>query len=51
MGKSPIFYVDNKNQRIVAKEEWKATNKSNFIVNEFDASMLIESIHDNANVK
>lgn len=48
---SPVFYVDNETEQIIAQESWKATCYTNFYQPGFDTGTMIEAIHENGNVR
>jgi hypothetical protein len=48
---TPVFYVDNAREQVVAQEEWQATCYVNFYVPGFDRNTVVEGFYENGDVK
>ncbi len=48
---SPVFYVNNETEQIVAEEHWDATCYVNFYVPGFDNATVVEGFYENGDVK
>lgn len=47
---SPVYYVNNEREEIIATEEWICTNKTHFYIPGFDTSTIIEADHENGDI-
>ena len=45
-----VYYVDNKEEKIMVKQEWQASTRSNFYLPGYDPNAIIEAIHDKGDV-
>jgi hypothetical protein len=48
---SPVYYVNNEREEVIAVEEWRANNRTNFCIPGFDSSTIIEAEHGNGDVE
>jgi hypothetical protein len=49
--KSPVYYVENKSENIIAEERWFATCYVNFYLPGFAKNTVIEGFYENGDVK
>ena len=47
---TPVYYVDNQTQTIVARDEWMCSYKTKYHIPGFDSSTLIEGEYENGDV-
>lgn len=47
---TPVYYVHNQREEIIATETWEATCKTNFYIPGFDTSTVIEAKHATGDV-
>jgi len=47
---TPVYYVNNETEKIVAQDEWECTYKTKYYVPGFDSSTLIEEEYENGEV-
>lgn len=47
---TPVYYVHNQREEIIATETWEATCKTNFYIPGFDTSTVIEAKHNTGDV-
>ena len=47
---TPVYYIDNETETIVAHDEWQCTYRTKYFVPGFDSSTLIESEYENGDV-
>ena len=48
---TPVYYVNNETEKVVAEETWEATCYVNFFVPGFDSGTVIEGFYENGDVK
>jgi hypothetical protein len=48
---TPVYYVNNETEQVVAEETWEATCYVNFFVPGFDSATVIEGFYENGDVK
>lgn len=48
---TPVFYVNNETEQVVAQETWEATCYVNFFVPGFDSGTVIQGFYENGDVK
>ena len=48
--RSPVYYVNNETEQIVAQEDWECTYRTKYYVPGFDSSTLIEAEYENGDV-
>lgn len=47
---SPIYYIDNENEVISAKQEWKCSHLNKFTLPGYDGNMIIDAEYENGDV-
>ena len=48
---SPVYYVNNESEKIIAQDEWQCTYRTKYYVPGFDSATLIESEYENGDVE
>ena len=48
---TPVYYVNNETQAIVAKDYWECTHKTKYFIPGYDTSTIMEGEYENGEVE